>query len=126
MSAYDILDRLRRFGVRSPPTVYRALEDLQRRGLIHRLETLNSFVACRHADEHGDEETHIAQFVLCTACGAAQEVESAPLDKLTQSLSRPFLDHVSKGVFELSGICHACAKGKPRAKAPHAAKAEAR
>jgi Fur family transcriptional regulator, zinc uptake regulator len=51
MSAYTILDKLRDNGFRAPLQVYRALEKLLDFGLVHRLESLNSFVACSHTHE---------------------------------------------------------------------------
>jgi Fur family zinc uptake transcriptional regulator len=106
LSAYVILDKLRRYGVRSPPTVYRALDYLVRHGFVHKLESLNSFVACQHGEE--EEEGHISQFVLCTSCGTVQEIEDASLMKLAEKLSKKFLANISKEVFELSGTCHDC------------------
>lgn len=104
LSAYEILDKLRRHGLRAPPTVYRALDYLVKHGLAHRLESLNSFVACQH---HEDDD-HVSQFVLCTSCGSVQELEDKSLLKLAKKLSEKFLAQVNKEVFELSGICHSC------------------
>jgi Fur family zinc uptake transcriptional regulator len=104
LSAYEILDKLRRHGFRSPPTVYRALDYLVKHGLVHRLESLNSFVACQHHEDHD----HISQFVLCTSCGSVQELEDKSLLKLAKKLGEKFLAQVNKEVFELSGICHSC------------------
>src|SRR5690606_9624291 len=55
LSAYTILDRLRGDGLRAPLQVYRALEKLLSAGLVHRLESLNAFVACArpHCHAHG-------------------------------------------------------------------------
>jgi Fur family zinc uptake transcriptional regulator len=55
LSAYTILDRLRGDGLRAPLQVYRALDKLLAAGLVHRLETLNAFVACGQVDEFSDE-----------------------------------------------------------------------
>jgi Fur family zinc uptake transcriptional regulator len=108
LSAYDILDKLRRYGMRSPPTVYRALDFLVKHGLVHKLESLNSFVACRHHEEKDKNLGHISQFVLCTSCGSVQEIEDKSLMKLAKKLGNKFLARVNKEVFELSGTCHAC------------------
>ena len=51
LSAYSILDKLRDSGFRAPLQVYRALDKLLEFGLVHRLESLNAFVACAHPDE---------------------------------------------------------------------------
>ena len=45
MSAYAILNQLREHGFRAPLQVYRALDKLGELGLVHRLESLNAFVA---------------------------------------------------------------------------------
>jgi Fur family zinc uptake transcriptional regulator len=47
-SAYMILDVLRGSGFRAPLQVYRALEKLIGMGRVHRLESLNAFIACNH------------------------------------------------------------------------------
>jgi len=52
MSAYDVLGELRQFNPKiAPPTVYRALTALEEKGQIHRLESINAFVACQ-CDQH--------------------------------------------------------------------------
>jgi Fur family zinc uptake transcriptional regulator len=55
LSAYTILDQLRDHGFRAPLQVYRALDKLVEFGLVHRLESLNAFVACRHPGCDGHE-----------------------------------------------------------------------
>ena len=45
MSAYAILDQVRNVGISHPPTVYRALNDLMRKGMVHRLESRSAFIA---------------------------------------------------------------------------------
>src|SRR5262245_4876474 len=63
--AYALLDRLREDGRgAAPPTVYRALDFLLERGLIHRIESLNAFVGCAHPGEN-----HLVQFLICRSCG---------------------------------------------------------
>lgn len=106
LSAYDILDGLRDQGFRSPPTVYRALEQLTQRGLAHRLESLNAYVACQHSEDNHD--AHSASFAICTQCGDVQEIEDNSLIKTAQKLGTQFFAEVNKKVFELSGICHEC------------------
>jgi Fur family zinc uptake transcriptional regulator len=111
LSAYDILEKMRRYGVKAPPTVYRALDVLMKKGLIHRLESNNSFVACRH-DELAHHHDHPSPFAICTECGKVDEINSPALIKLMVKLGGSFLASVEKRVFELSGICHQCAHKK--------------
>ncbi len=39
MSAYAILDRVRDAGISHPPTVYRALNELMQKGMVHLLQS---------------------------------------------------------------------------------------
>lgn len=120
MSAYDILDKLRRGGIKSPPTVYRALEKLTGLGLIHRLESLNAYVACcqhgdhdHHGHDHHDHDhghDHVSQFAICTSCGNVQELQNKAMEKAIRQTASSFLHQVDKRAVELSGICHDCAK----------------
>ena len=55
VKAYDLLDRLKdEHGSAAPPTIYRALDFLMANGFVHKLESVNAFVACHHpnSDQH--------------------------------------------------------------------------
>ena len=83
LSAYTILDRLRERGFRAPPQVYRALDKLVELGMVHRLESLNAFVACRHPGCDTHEET--IAFAICEDCGQVAEISD---DALSDELSK--------------------------------------
>jgi Fur family zinc uptake transcriptional regulator len=108
LSAYQIMEQTTAKGVRAPQQIYRALQGLVAHRLIHRIETINAYLACHHAPHE-----HQAAFAVCTACGRVEEV---PLGKTVASLTRA----VSKTGFavhathlELSGLCAECqAKAK--------------
>ncbi|WP_205032283.1 Fur family transcriptional regulator [Hwanghaeella grinnelliae] len=106
LSAYTILDLLRERGFRAPPQVYRALDKLVDIGLVHRLESLNAFVACRHPGCDTHEET--IAFAICEDCGKVAEISDDALsDELGQIAGRSgFL--LKKSTVELRGICGAC------------------
>lgn len=109
LSAYAILDKLRAEGIKAPTTVYRALAALTKQGIVHRIESLNAYVACQ---SHGcdDGHAHGVRFAICTACGTVQELppQTSGLGGLEKS-SKKFLVAVTRQVVELSGICKACA-----------------
>ncbi len=107
MSAYDILGKLHSSGIKAPPTVYRALEALVERGLVHRIESLNAFVAC-----HGDHHDHNAKFAVCRNCGEAVEIDEPKLTKLIAELGKKFKFHIEREMLELSGLCFACSGKK--------------
>ncbi len=105
VGAYGLLDRLRlsRAGA-APPTVYRALSFLLAKGLIHRVERLNAFVACTAAHRH---ETP-AHLLICRACGQVTEIGDGPLsDQLTSSAEAAGFTTLAATV-ELEGICRRC------------------
>lgn len=92
-------------GPAKPPTVYRALEFLERQGLAHRIESLNAFVACRRSGE-----AHAAAFLICDCCGAAREVEP-PAAAEVQRLSAGTGYRVRSVMLEARGLCGACRDG---------------
>jgi len=105
LSAYAILDQLRDDGLRAPLQVYRALEKLIEFGMVHRLESLNAFVACRHPD--CDAQTTIA-FTICEPCGQVTEVADDKLRSQLKSLATQNDFALEKSTVELRGICSKC------------------
>ncbi len=107
MSAYQILDLdgVRAAGLKAPLTIYRALEKLIERGMVHRIETLNAFVVCDH-------EPHVepAAFMICNDCKRSIEF---PLGGLRRSLARQ-ADACGFEIgdlhVEVSGRCEACSQ----------------
>ena len=49
LGAYEIMDRLGSKRRPAPISVYRALDFWRENGLVHRIESRNSFVACVHS-----------------------------------------------------------------------------
>ena len=105
LSAYTILDQLRDHGFRAPLQVYRALEKLVEFGLVHRLETLNAFVACRHSP--GDKHETIF-FTICECCGQVAELSDSVLARRLKAVAKGAHFALQKSTVELRGICHAC------------------
>ncbi len=110
IGAYAILDKLRADGrSAAPPTVYRALEFLLAHGLIHRIESLNAFVGCV---QPGPD--HLVQFLICTKCGTAAEVEDR---RVAEAIGRSAAERgfaLAGRVIELSGLCINCRDDRPR------------
>ena len=106
LSAYDILDKLRGDGLRAPLQIYRALEKLVERGLAHRIETLNAFVAC--ADEHCHRKGMIA-FAICEKCGQVDEFSDAVVEKRLRGWASDHSFKLGKTTIEMRGTCGNCA-----------------
>jgi len=106
LTAYAILDLLRDSGFRAPLQVYRALDKLVEYGLVHRLESLNAFVACSHkgCSGHGT-----AAFAICEKCGLVSEFTPDRAIKALQSWTRDEGFHLNRTTIELRGTCRACA-----------------
>lgn len=113
LSAYDLLDRLRPTGVAAPLTVYRALDKLIASGKVHRVESLNAFVACRNGEHHhvqdADEQARrTVAFMICDRCGSVQEFVDADLvDGLDRRLAEMKFDRRSAAI-EVHGVCECC------------------
>jgi len=107
LSAYMILDRLRDKGLRAPLQIYRALDKLTKVGRVHKLESVNAFIACRHFDEKEHNNSLVA-FAICKKCGTVVEfgdnVIAAQVKKQVEHLH--FL--AQDTTLEISGLCQNC------------------
>ena len=105
VTAYALLERLR--GTRwnaAPPTVYRALEFLLQRGLVHRVERLNAFIGC----DEGAAHEHAVQFLICRRCGTVAEIEDRAVSKALERAAGRQGFQPRAAVVELEGTCAAC------------------
>lgn len=106
LSAYTILDQLRDQGFRAPLQVYRALDKLVEFGMVHRLESLNAFVACRHSNCDAHEAV---AFAICETCGQVNEISDPLLDEQLRALAAQTGFTLSRSTVELRGRCARCA-----------------
>ena len=103
IKAYDLIADFGADGrAAKPPTVYRALEFLERTGLVHRIASISAYVACAHDD--GD---HAAAFLICDCCGDTQEIAPPARELLAHGAAEAGyrLDRVT---VEAHGLCQAC------------------
>jgi Fur family zinc uptake transcriptional regulator len=102
LKAYDLIAAYGEGGEPAkPPTVYRALEFLERLGFAHRIESLNAYVPCRL-----DGAGHRAAFLICECCGAAEEFEPDFTAQLAAAAKAGY--QVSTITLEARGRCAAC------------------
>ena len=104
MSAYELLDAVRPNGISAPPTVYRALTRLIGEGLVHRLESINAYVACADSEHHRDP----AVFTICRDCGQVDELPEGKLVRQLQDRAMQRGFRVETTTIELSGRCASC------------------
>jgi len=84
-------------------TVYRALDFLIEHGLVHRLASLNAYIACAHAPaEHG------AQFLICGRCGTVGELADNKVERAIAKAASDVGFAVAAPVVEVAGLCILC------------------
>ncbi len=105
LKAYDLIAAFGESGEPAkPPTVYRALEFLERVGFAHRIESLNAYVPCRL-----DGTSHAAAFLICDCCGAAEEFEPDFAPGRAAAAAKGYA--VTSVTLEARGLCPACQAG---------------
>jgi Fur family zinc uptake transcriptional regulator len=109
VKAYDLLARISESRAASaPPTVYRALDFLLENGFIHKLESINAFVACHHP-----RVRHTVPFLICDNCHSAIEMEDEKVSHLLDDKARALGFTPLAQVLEVHGLCRDCKDVKP-------------
>lgn len=104
LSAYEVLGDMRQVSPKiAPPTVYRALATLIERGQVHRIESMNAFMACK-CDRHQTASI----LSICDDCGTVQESVAPELLQALSSLAGQSGFSTSRHVVELHGQCANC------------------
>ena len=103
LGAYAILDQLRGYGFKAPLTVYRALEQLAGEGLVHKLESLNSWTICC-----GEHHANPPVFEICNDCGNVTEQFDGELVKSLNSMSERSGFIPDRSIIEIHGQCDDC------------------
>lgn len=101
--AYDLLSKLDGEGSAKPPTVYRALDFLQEAGLVHKIESLNAYVACGHTSHQ-----HSAVFLICDSCHGAEELHAEQTSTALSNETKAAQFAMTRSVIEVRGTCRAC------------------
>lgn len=104
MTAYEILDALRDKGIKAPPTIYRALDDLITQGLIHKIKENNKFLACNDACV----EQNMAIITICSDCETIREIEDKSIYHHINHLQETGIIFGQNAVIELPIICKDC------------------
>jgi len=107
VKAYDIIEKFkpseRTQGAAKPTTIYRALEFLLEKGLIHRVESLNAFIGCSNP-------LHVHELILLI-CKKCENVQERSAERVMESIKTElqqahFMAH-SK-IIEIHGVCERC------------------
>ena len=103
LGAYAILDKLRSHGFKAPLTVYRALDQLAGQGLVHKIESLNSWTSCC-----GEHQANPPVFEICNDCGNVTEQFDRELVKSLSSMSERSGFIPDRSIIEIHGRCDDC------------------
>lgn len=104
LKAYEILDKLKEMGVRAPMTVYRALDGLEAKGHIHKLDGMNAFFLCNH------EGPHVVQtFLVCDNCSSVKELQVMAVEADIAPAVRAAAFKMNTARLEIKGRCSDCA-----------------
>lgn len=104
VTAYELVDLVRpEDAAITPASIYRSLDFLVEVGLVHRLDTTRSFVACEHPDH-----PHAGQFLICRKCGTVVEAEDKRIARATVDLGERHGFTIDHRTVELTGVCGAC------------------
>lgn len=108
IKAYDLLDQVRAnkgVGADAPPTVYRALDFLMANGFVHKLESVNAFVACHHPNS----AQHSVPFLICDRCHSAVELEDVEVVSQLDARAKALGFRPQAQTLEVHGLCAKCA-----------------
>jgi Fur family zinc uptake transcriptional regulator len=107
LSAYKILESLKDEGFKAPTQIYRALGNLAKQGLIHRLESLNAYVKC---DPSSICDKGLRAFAICDSCGRVDEFIVPSLDRYLGTWVKKNVFALGSSTIELHGKCADCCK----------------
>lgn len=109
--AYDILSDLQKVIPHAkPPTVYRALDYLINKRLLHRVNEQNAFVACKQSSKCHHGHTHRFNMIFtCTKCGIIFEESNSVLTAVVSEMASTLGFRTDSKMIECPGICQNCA-----------------
>ena len=106
LTAYEILARVRGCSVNAPTTVYRLLEQLIGEGIVHRIESINAFVAC---DQGCCPDRNKAVFSICDDCGKTREFADSQIFAILRRQAQMLDFELQSTTLEMRGKCASCA-----------------
>ena len=105
MKAYTILYDIQKKGIKSPLQVYRALDKLIEIGKVHKIESRNSYVACKHEGCNAKTST---SFLICENCDSVTELIGNNLFSYFSKQAEKNNFNYKKHNLEIIGLCENC------------------
>ena len=104
-TAYDLLDQLRDRGIKAPAQIYRALTRLAELHLIHRIESINSYLSCQYPNHSHPQLTCLA---ICGVCQRVSELSETSMNDYIGVLTRKTGFTSQSAILEVHGTCSEC------------------
>ena len=105
LKAYTILFDIQKKGINSPLQVYRALDKLIEIGKVHKIESRNSYVACKH---EGCSAKTSTSFLICESCERVTElIGKNMLSSFSKQAEKNNFQY-RKHSLEIYGLCENC------------------
>lgn len=105
LKAYDILNVLAQSNATiKAPSVYRALDYFLQCGIVHKIESIQSYTLCCEPDKHLPSEL----LMVCNHCHQVQEIYDLTVRSLIQNLATKSDFTLGQEGIELRGLCQRC------------------
>ncbi|WP_133130998.1 transcriptional repressor [Legionella yabuuchiae] len=105
MKAYDVLEQLLKSKPNAkPPSIYRALDFFLSQGVVHKIESIQSYTLCCEPDKQLVSEV----LMVCDHCRQVTEMHDPTLQALVLTLTEAHAFKLRQDVIELKGLCKQC------------------
>ncbi len=105
LKAYTILFDIQKKGIKSPLQVYRALDKLIEIGKVHKIESRNAYIACKHEGCNAKTST---SFLICELCDKVTELKNNNLPTYFSKQADKNNFNYKKHNLEIFGLCKLC------------------
>ena len=110
LTAYQILNLLQKTKSIKPMTIYRSLENLTKKGLIHKTNKNKTFHLCeaRHNCNISEAHEHNSVFMVCDKCGLTEELKTNLFSTTIKKIKSKKKFDLKKFKLEITTICKEC------------------
>ena len=105
LSAYGVLRELQKYKNIKPMTIYRALKNLQKMGVVHKSNQSKTFFICNNSIKN----KHNPILTICKKCKKTEEINPNVFSKIFQNLKTKEKYDFSNFEVEISTLCSKCA-----------------
>lgn len=105
LKAYEIVEKLNLIKQNAtPPSVYRVLDYFVEFGVVHKIESIQSYTLCHEPEKHLPSEI----LMVCSHCYQVQELYDNNIRILVQQVAMNNHFTLGQDAIELKGVCEQC------------------